>query len=127
MVAGNIVCLDWPASPDYRFIFQLVYNSSGSFVTLVCEIRSKKANFYGNNYFLPLSLQTQDSWKQDVRIQMTLAAGSSPYAGAVWCKINVPGFIFEGNAFEFSATYDGPAPFTIWQSTDTDGLANDNL
>jgi hypothetical protein len=56
---------------------------------------------------------------------MTLAAGSSPYAGAVWCKINVPGFIFEGNAFEFSTTYGGPAPFTIWQSTD--GAGDDNL
>ena len=127
VMAGNTVCLDWPASPDYRFIFQLVYSSSGNFVELVCEIRSKKVNFYGNNYFLPLALQTQDASKQDVRIQMKLAAGSSPYAGAVWCKINVPGFIFEGNAFEFSARYDGPAPFTIWQSTDTDGLGNDNL
>lgn len=123
VVPGNTVQLDWPASPDYRFIFQLVYNSSGQFVTLVCEIRSKKTNFYGNNYFLPLSLQTQDSWKQDVRIQMNLVAGSSPYAGAVWCKINVPGFIFEGNAFEFSATYGGATPYTIWQSTDGAGDA----
>jgi len=117
-VAGTTVQLDWRASADYRFIFQLIYNGSGQFVTLVCEIRSKKTNFYGNQYFLPLSLQTQDSSTQAVRIQMNLVAGSSPYAGAVWCKINVPGFIFEGNAFEFSAMYSGPAPYTIWHSTD---------
>lgn len=123
VVLGNTVQLDWRASPDYRFIFQLIYNSSGQFVTLVCEIRSKKTNFYGNNYFLPLSLQTQDSWKQDVSIQMNLVAGSSPYDGAVWCKINVPGFIFAGNAFEFSAAYGGKAPDTIWQSTDGAGDA----
>jgi len=113
-VPGNTITLTWPASPDYQFIFQLVYGSTGAFVTLVCEIRSKKTNFYGNNYFLPLLLQTQDSLKQNVRIQMSMVPGSSPFAGAVWCKINVPGFVFEGNAFEFSASYTGLAPVTIW-------------
>lgn len=113
-VPGNTITLNWPASADYQFIFQLVYNSSGNFVTLVCEIRSKRTNFYDNNYYLPLSLQTQDSLKQDVRIQMKMVPGSSPYAGAVWCKINVPGFIFEGIAFEFSANFGGLPPYTIW-------------
>ncbi len=113
-VDGHTTTLTWPASPDYTFIFQLIYNTSGNFVTVLCEIRSKRVNFYGNNYFLPLLLQTQDAAKQDVRIQMSLAAGSSPYAGAVWCKISVPGFIFEGNAFEFSATFGGLPPFTVW-------------
>ncbi len=113
-VPGNTITLNWPASADYQFIFQLVYTSTGNFATLVCEIRSKKTNFYGNNYYLPLSLQTQDSLKQSVQIQMTLEPGSSPYAGAVWCQIHVPGFIFEGNAFEFSATYAGLPPRTVW-------------
>jgi len=113
-VPGSTVTLNWPASPDYQFIFQLVYGSTGNFATLLCEIRSKKTNFYGNNYFLPLSLHTQDSLKQDVRIQMNMVPGSSPYAGGVWCKISVPGFVFEGHAFEFSATVDGPAPMTVW-------------
>ncbi len=121
VVPGNTVRLDWTASADYRFVCQLVYNSSGSFETLVCEIRSKKVDFYGNNYFLPLALQTQDASKQDVRIQMKVVAGSSPYAGAVWCRIYVPGFIFEGNAFEFSAVYEGPPPFTIWQPSESLG------
>ena len=124
LVPGHTVRLDWPASWDYRFIFQLVYGSNGQFVTLVCEIRSNKTNFYGNNYFLPLSLQTQDSWKQDVRIQMKVVPASSPYAGAVWCSIHVPGFTFEGCAFEFAAAYDGPAPYTIWSTNDGGADAN---
>ena len=111
---GEAIPLVWLASADYQFAFQLVYDGCGSFVCVLCEIRSKKTNFYGNDYFLPLNLQTQDAQKQDVSIQMALRAGSSPYAGAVWCKINVPGFIFEGNAFEFSATLAGPAPYTVW-------------
>lgn len=113
-VQGSTVRLFWQASADYQFVFLLVYDDSGDYVTLVCEPRSKKTNFYGNNYYLPLSLKTQDSLKQDVNIQMRLVPGSSPYAGAVWCKINVPGFVFEGNAFEFSANLSGLAPMTIW-------------
>ncbi len=113
-VPGSTVRLFWQASADYQFIFLLVYSTGGNYVTMMCEIRSKKTNFYGNNYFMPLLLQTQDSLKQNVRIEMRLAPGSGAYAGAVWCKINVPGFIFEGNAFEFSATSSGPAPLTSW-------------
>ena len=110
----NTVRLYWPASADYQFVFQLFYSSNGNFVTIQCELRSKKVDFPGNPYSMPLSLQMQDSSKQDVSIQMRLAPGHAPYAGAVWCKINVPGFMFEGTAFEFSAISSGPAPFTIW-------------
>lgn len=113
-VPGRTVRLFWQASADYQFVFLLVYDDNGKYVTMVCEPRSKKTNFYGNNYYLPLSLQTQDALKQSVSIQMELRPGSSPYAGAVWCKINVPGFVFEGNAFEFSAGTSGPAPTTVW-------------
>ena len=28
--------------------------------------------------------------------------------------INVPGFVFQGNAFEFSASASGPEPMTAW-------------
>jgi hypothetical protein len=115
-VPGTTVRLEWQASADYQFVFLLVYNDNdnGNFTTLLCEIRSRKVNFHGNNYYMPLSLQAQDSLGQDVRIQMRLAAGNSPYAGALWCKIDVPGFVFQGNAFEFSATSSGPAPLTVW-------------
>jgi len=113
-VPGSTVPLFWQASADYQFAFTLVYDDNGNYVTMVCEPRSKKTNFYGNNYYLPLSLQTQDTLKQDVSIQMKLIPGSSPFAGAVWCKINVPGFVFEGNAFEFSAATSGLPPLTVW-------------
>ncbi|WP_411878056.1 hypothetical protein [Polaromonas sp. YR568] len=113
-VPGSTVRLFWQASADYQFVFLLVYDDNGSYVTMMCEARSRKTNFHGNNYYLPLSLQMQDSLKQAVSIQMRLAVGSSPYAGAVWCKISVPGFTFEGNAFEFSANTSGLPPLTVW-------------
>jgi len=113
-VPGSTVRLYWPASTDYQFIFLIVYSTSGDYLTMVCEIRSKKTNFYGNNFYMPLSLQTQDNSKQDVHIDMKLGPGSAGYVGALWCKINVPGFVFEGNAFEYSATTAGPEPQTVW-------------
>lgn len=112
--SGKTITLDWQASADYQFIFQLIYNSSGNFVTLVCEIRSTKADFYGNNYYTPLVLRAQDSQYKPILIEMTIAPGSSPYPGALYCEIEVPGFVFYGNAFEFSANYDGPPPITVW-------------
>ena len=112
--AANTVRLDWQASADYQFVFQLLYDGSGNFLTIQCEIRSRKTQFPGNPYSLPLSLQTQDALKQEVRIAMRMGPGSAPYAGAVWCAINVPGFIFEGNAFAFSGTTSGPPPITVW-------------
>ena len=113
-VPGSVVRLVWQASRDYAFVFQLVYDANGSFVTLACELRSRKAGLHDMNYFLPLTLQTRDTLGQDVKVQMMLVPGSNPYAGAVWCRILVPGFIFEGNAFAFSATKSGPPPLTIW-------------
>ncbi|TXT39010.1 MAG: hypothetical protein FD135_2495 [Comamonadaceae bacterium] len=106
--------LSWQASVNYRFVFTLIYDTTGNYVNTLVEIISSKVNFYGHKYYVPLLLQTQDSSKQDVFIQMNLVAGSGGYAGALWCKINVPGFIFEGNAFEFSATSSGPEPLTVW-------------
>jgi len=38
----------------------------------------------------------------------------APYSGAVWCDIKVPGFDFEGEAFQFSNQYDGAPPYTVW-------------
>ena len=112
--AGTTVKLDWQASADYQFIFQLLYDVNGNFATIQCEMRGRKVDFPGNPYSLPLSLQTQDASKQEVRIAMRMGPGSPPYAGAVWCEINVPGFVFQGNAFEFSGNTSGPPPVTVW-------------
>jgi hypothetical protein len=113
-VQGSVVKLVWRTGDDWTFKFLLVYAPNGAFVTAMCEVVSKLIDFHGNNYYLPLAIFTQDSMGRDVQIQMNLAAGSGTRAGAVWCKINVPGFIFEGNAFQFSAQAAGLPPDTIW-------------
>lgn len=112
--AGSTVQLDWQASADYQFVFHLLYDGTGNFLMIRCNVNSRKAQFPGNPYTLPLSLQTQDSSKQDVSIAMRMSPGSAPYAGAVWCTISVPGFNFEGIAFEFSGNTSGPPPITVW-------------
>lgn len=111
---GSTVQLVWPASTDYQFTFVLSYGANGNFVAVTCSIRSNQASFSGNPYALPLQLAQKDNAGRAVSIQMQTMAGSGGYAGAVWCKINVPGFIFEGAAFEFSAQVSGPPPLTVW-------------
>lgn len=113
-VQGSTVKLVWPASDAWTFIFWLVYAPNGAFSTVLCEIKCKTVNFYGNQYFLPLLLDTLDNAGQAVQVQIELAPGSSGFAGAVWCKVSAPGFVFEGNAFEFSGQASGPPPETIW-------------
>lgn len=113
-VAGSTVRLVWRASPDWTFTFLLVYGPAGQFSTLLCEIASRTLDFMGHQYFLPLVLQTTDGQGQSVQIRMELGQGSSPFAGAVWCRIDVPGFQFLGNAVEFSSLSSGPAAETVW-------------
>lgn len=112
--SGKTVDLFWYAADDYRFGFHVVYGPDGTFENILCSIHSKKINFYGNRYFLPLSLKTQDTAGLNVEIQMRLVAAQGPYAGGVWCKIRVPGFIFEGMVIQFSGRLDGIPPVTIW-------------
>ncbi|MES2937844.1 MAG: hypothetical protein V4864_09180 [Pseudomonadota bacterium] len=113
-VPGSVVRLSWPASPQWTFNFLLVYATNGSFDSIRCEIAGKTVDFHGNNYTVPLQLSTRDAVGNTVQVQMSLIAGSGPYAGALWCRIEVPGFVFEGNAFEFSAVYGGMPPYTVW-------------
>lgn len=111
---GSTVQLVWPASADYQFTFVLSYGTNGSFQAVTCSIKSRQASFPGDPYALPLQLAQKDNLGRNVNIQMQLAAGSPPYAGSVWCNISVPGFIFQGAAFEFSAEVSGPPPVTVW-------------
>ncbi|MBB2484562.1 hypothetical protein H5407_04915 [Mitsuaria sp. WAJ17] len=113
-VAGSTVRLVWRASDDWTFTFLLVYGPSGQFTNVLCEITSRTLDFMGNQYFLPLVLLTQDSLGRPVQIRMELGNGSSPFAGAVWCRIDVPGFQFQGNAVEFPGATSGPAAETVW-------------
>lgn len=120
-VEGTLVPLLWPASVDYQFKFDLIYDGAGNFRSLLCEPISRKAIFKSNNYFLPLVLRT---WSKqaiaagapapDVLIEMQLVPGTAGYGQAVWCRIDLPDFDFQGNAFQFNLTAAGLAPDTVW-------------
>lgn len=113
-VAGTTNTLVWPASKDYTFSFDLIYDLAGDLVTVLCRISSSKTNFHGNRYFLPLSLTTTDVNRQTVSIRVVEISGSGGFDRAVRCEIAVPGFAFQGVAFEFSSTLTGPPPETAW-------------
>ncbi|SFU88397.1 Beta-1,3-glucanase [Polaromonas sp. YR568] len=111
---GNSIPLSWQACDDYRFDFVLVYDANGEYVTMDISIISAVSQFSGTGYTLPVALQTAPSAAQQETIDMTLKPAGDPYSGAVWCVINVPGFDFEGVAFEFSSQYSGAPPETVW-------------
>lgn len=118
-VTGTIVPLEWMASDHYLFRFDLVYDGNDDIRTVLCEVVSRKTDFDGNNYFLPFRVKTKDKAGMDVDIGIHEGPGSDGYDKAVWCKINVPGFVFEGNAFLYNdSLFDGgvarPSPRTIW-------------
>jgi hypothetical protein len=114
-VQGTVVPLKWQACADYQLCFDLVYDGDGDLRTVLCEVVSRKTNFQGNNYFLPFDVDTEDKEGKDVQISVKLGAGSGGYDYAVWCAIHVPGFDFEGNAFQFDDNITtGQQPETIW-------------
>lgn len=108
------ITLTWPASQDYTFVFVLTYSASGAYVATTVEVKSPSSSFDSTINTLPVALQTPMSAAHPETIDMNVAAVHGVYSGAVWCNINVPDLVFEGNAFEFSAQYDGPAPLTVW-------------
>ena len=114
VVGGKSITLMWPASAGYTFVFVLSYSAGGAYVSTSVTINGSASGFNGNTYALPVVLQTPTSVQPPETLNMKLVAVSGVYSGAVWCHINVPGFLFEGNAFEFSAQYDGAPPQTIW-------------
>ncbi len=81
---------------------------------MLCKIVSRTTNFRGNKYFLPLRLLTQDLGSNVVSVRAQLGAGTGGFDHAVWCDIDVPGFDFEGNAFQFNGKTSGAAPETVW-------------
>jgi len=114
VVGGKTITLTWPASASYTFVFVLRYSAGGAYVSTSVTINSPTSSFNGNVYTLPMALQTPATVQPPETLNMQLAAVNGLYSGAVWCHINVPDFVFEGNAFEFSAQYDGAPPRTIW-------------
>jgi hypothetical protein len=113
---ANTITLTWPASDDYTFIYVLSYSASGAYVCTSVEISAAHSYFNGNTYVLPTAQQTPASVPRSRQesITMYVVPLTGVYSAAVWCHIDVPGFVFEGNAFEFSNQYDGAPPLTIW-------------
>ncbi|WP_426258731.1 hypothetical protein [Sphingomonas sp. DC1600-2] len=114
-VQGMRQSLLWRASDSYQFVFDLIYDEYGRFSTILVAPRRLPIDmFHGNSYFLPLDIVTCDPLDQQVEITMYLGGGRDGYDFALWCKIAVPGFVFEGVAFQFGLDWAGPAPQTIW-------------
>ena len=74
------------------------------------QITIQGGQFSGSGYTPPVALQSAAE-----TIDMTLVAVGAPYNWGLWCNIHVPGFDFEGNAFEFSTQYNNPPPYTVWE------------
>jgi hypothetical protein len=113
-VPGSTVVLSWPATENYQFDFSLIYDDAGRYQTTLCRVISSNPNFKDLNYFLPLGLQTSDASGGTVLINVKNRPGSGGYDHAVWCSINLPGFVFQGVAFE---CYDDSArglPYSCW-------------
>jgi len=104
------VRLVWQASDKYCFTFLLYYDTSGKYTTM--QIAIQGGQFSGDGYTPPVAQQSATE-----TIDMTLVAlHADGYNWGLWCNIHVPGFDFEGNAFEFSTQYNNPPPYTVWEN-----------
>lgn len=121
-VQGTVRTLKWPASAHYQFQFDLIYDAAGDFKAVLCQPISTKTDFHARNYFLPLVLSTSSAdalritqaQPPDVNLAIYLLGPAEAYSHAVWCRIGVPGFDFEGILFLFDSRMDGKEPRTIW-------------
>jgi len=114
-VPGTVTTLSWKASADYNFTFNLAYDGKGRFVTALCTVASAKIDFFGFKYLLPLLAARKDVDGNSVNISIDLIGKSNDYDRAIRCKINVPGFTFEGVVVEFDNDGNaGKPPKTAW-------------
>ncbi|MFT6569226.1 MAG: hypothetical protein ACJAWY_000921 [Sphingomonas echinoides] len=114
-VQGMRQTLIWQASDAYQFAFDLIYDEYGRFSTILVAPRRLPIDmFHGNSYFLPVDIATYDPLDQRVEIAMNVGSGSDGYDFAIWCKIAVSGFVFEGVALQFGLDWAGPPPQTAW-------------
>ncbi|MGM0593961.1 MAG: hypothetical protein ACQETD_05425 [Pseudomonadota bacterium] len=113
-VAGTTETLRWQPNQGTTFTFLLNYDESGQFAALLIRVQLATLNLQDHNYFMPMSLATTDCNKEPVRIHMEEVPGSNGFDIALWCQIEVPGFKFEGVAFELFTQQGQGEPFTIW-------------
>ena len=113
-VGGTTRTLDWAAAPDVGFSFDFHFAEDGSLSALLCRMTLASLDFHDHDYFLPLIMDTQDRNKRPVKVEIRTRSGSAGYDGALWCRIAVPGFNFEGVAVEYYTDLARGEPFTIW-------------
>jgi hypothetical protein len=117
-VPGSRISLVWEASENYEFTFDIVHDPAGNLSTvLLSPKRLPRDIFGGHDYFLPMQVRTADPNGVPVQISARQGPGSGGYSAAIWCKISVPGFLFEGNVLQFMARVIPGTEFlyeTIW-------------
>jgi hypothetical protein len=114
LVPGTRKVLAWPASDDYTFEFNLIYDASQKLTTVLVAPQGGKVNFNGHSYFLPLAMNAIDRQGQPISIEAKRLAGTGGYDLSIWCRIKAPGFIFEGLVLQADATLPGKPVDTIW-------------
>lgn len=115
VVGVQTITLTWPTSDDYSFVFVLTCSADGSYVSTRVTVNSATSSFNFNTCTLPVELKTTDGAQLPESITMQIVPVTGIYSSAVWCSVRVPGFVFLGNIFEFSAHHAGAQPKAIWQ------------
>jgi len=109
-VPGQVLTEIWPASVDYQFEFQLIYDAANVFQTALCKITSTRMNFAGRRYFLPLRFATKDQQKADVSFNIQVNGGAGVFTNSMRCQINTPQFRFDGNTLLFNDSFSDTVP-----------------
>ncbi|MBV9882640.1 MAG: hypothetical protein JO276_06490 [Sphingomonadaceae bacterium] len=121
-VPGSTDTYVWRASTDpvWTFTFYLIYDDAGQFTQVLCKIRNNEIDFYGHNYDLPIELdltfppRPNDPSVRTGKLKIELKGGGS-YSNAIYGKIQVPGFSFQGDIMRFMNDKNAPEPVEqIW-------------
>jgi hypothetical protein len=121
-VPGSTDTYVWKASvtPLWTFTFYLIYDDAGKFKDVLCKVRNNEIDFYANKYSLPIKLDLDfpplppDQALRTGSLKIELKGGGS-YAHAIYGKIRVPGFNFQGDIMRFMNDKNAPEPVEqIW-------------
>jgi hypothetical protein len=107
----------------WTFTFYLLYDDQGDFTQALVKIQSKKINFYGNKYFIPLYMplifppEPPSVTVTPGMIDISLIPGGNGYNHAIKASINVPDFSFQGIVLQFMTAKDSLVPVQFcWQN-----------
>lgn len=121
-VPGSTDTYVWRASttPQWTFTFYLIYDDTDMLDQVLCQIRNNEIDFRANKYDLPIKLPLTFPLRKDEQaprtgsIEIEMKGGGS-YANAIYGKIQVPGFNFQGDIMRFMNDKNSPDPVEqIW-------------